>query len=244
MRYESIAICTEIMEINLSNLYNIVRGPCEISPDNPKFDTHSRTLMMSLAWGIVDQADLLRKLIRAEGKSIELSSARDFLARAETARELRNWMDHLPERLTAFLEKKQKLPPAHGALSWTYVDPVDAQEATHGKQLPKYRTILVLSCAMQRAMEVKGVPFEYEKFDVPIDHFVLQSFGHDLQLIGIVEAASKFCDDLAERVEKFCRSTAFEIAAKSGQSIADVMKPSEVLGGTLVMVATAQPSNA
>lgn len=235
--YESIALTTDIMEINLANIHALALSRTEADPDNPNFTDQERSLMMSLAWGIVDQADLLRRLIKREGHRIDLKSARDFLESAEIARKMRNFMDHFPQRVPEFIKIKGNLPPAHGALSFTYVDPVDAEKAIPGNPVSKYRTVVILSCAAQRGLEVSGEPYPYGNLKVPIDHFALQSFGHDLPLMEIVQLAGKFCDEFAVGVRRFCAEQAEKIALSEGRPLEEVMQVSSMLAGTLVRTA-------
>lgn len=241
IRYESIALTTEIMEINLANLHSLARARADECPDNPPFTRQERALMFSLAWGIVDQADLLRQFIRADGGKIDLASGQAFLRTAETVRKLRNWMDHLPQRIAGYVRQDGPLPPAHGALSFTYIDPEVAADVAAGRPMKRYRAVVLTSTAMQRDLKVEGEPFEYQKFDIPTDHFVLQGFGHLLALVELVGQATAFCDELAKEAEAFCRTQGSRLALEEGRALEEVMKGSTLLAGTLVMVATANP---
>jgi hypothetical protein len=239
IRYESIALATEIMELNLAAIRSLAEAKTLENPDDPPFSIAEISRSISLAWSIVDQADLLRQLIKAEGKDLDLDSASTFTALCGTVRTLRNWMDHLPQRIASYIAQKGKLPPAHGALSFTYIEREVAEASARGEKLRRFRTIVLLSTAMQRDLQVEGVPYEYESFEVPTDHFVLQAFGEHLRLVTLVRSASAFCDDLADRVEKFCKTKAEELALQTGCTVDDLMTGSTQPAGVLVMVATA-----
>lgn len=238
--YESIALATQIIEINFADLVELSQRCFHRNPQAPEFDSMDRARLFSLAWSIVDQVDLLRQLVHFERRNIDLVSARAFMEAATVANTLRNWMDHLPGRISAYIEKKKKMPPAHGALSFTFVSP-DLVSRDGGPvpvaDVPEYRAVVVLSTSMHRALQVEGEPIRYNEFEVPFDHFVLQAFGEHLSLSKIVALASAFCDDLGARVELFCLSKADEIAAATGQALDGILKRSELPAGTLVMTA-------
>ncbi|HEY1073682.1 hypothetical protein, partial [Brevundimonas sp.] len=103
----------------------------------------------------------------------------------------------------------------------------------------QYRTVVILSAAAHRPMQVEGVTHEYVKFEIPTDHFVLQAFGLFLDLGRIAKIAGEFCDSLGVAVEGIVLETASsEVAKQAGCSPEEFLKPVEMLGGTLVMTAT------
>ncbi|MNS99735.1 hypothetical protein D3C72_1341470 [compost metagenome] len=238
IRYEAMALCVEIIELNFAQIRDISRR-IAASGMPPKIPRATRTQLISLAWSIVDQADILRLLVQAEGAHLDTAQSRAFLDIAGVARDLRNWMDHLPGRLDGYIKQAQFLPPTHGALSFTVVEPEDAEAAIASGKLRQYRTIVILSAAAHRPMQVEGAPHEYVKFEVPTDHFVLQAFGLFLDLGRISKIAGEFCDSLGVAVEGIVLEAASsEVAKQAGCSPEEFLKPVEMLGGTLVMTAT------
>lgn len=238
IRYEAMALCTEIIELNFTQIRDISRR-IAASGMPPNIPRPTRTQLISLAWSIVDQADILRLLVQAEGSHLDTAQSRAFLSVADIARNLRNWMDHLPGRLDGYIKQAQFLPPTHGALSFTVVEPQDAEAAIASGQLRQYRTIVILSAAAHRPMQVEGAPHDYTKFDVPTDHFVLQAFGLFLDLGRLTKFAGEFCDSLGIAVEGIVLTAASSDDAKrSGYSPEEFLKPVDMLAGTLMMTAT------
>jgi len=197
--------------------------------------------MFALAWTIVDQADLLRQLVKSEGRNIDLGSAKAFLDYAETARRLRNWMDHLPGRLGAYIAKKGGMPPSHGAISFAVISP-ETLALGHGgpvrsEHVAEFRTVVITSTSSNRETKLQGEPYPYTSYSDTIDHLVLQAFDELFRIDEIVALAGAMRAEFTGKVEEICFAEAAKRSQLDGQPIEDHLKSSELPASTLVMLA-------
>lgn len=234
IKYEAIAISTEMMGMMHQTIYDIARNCFDRDPEQFRFTGPERRTLIAMAWGIVDQADMVRQIVYTERNHIDMATAREFMSEAATAQNLRNWMDHLPGRLKQYLDMKKPMPPPHGALSFAAVRPEDA--AVAGENQCSYRTVVVLGASRQRDLSIEGVPVSYERINVPLDHFVLQAFDQRLSLTKIVTLATAFCHALSTELEIQLRTEAERLARESGDSVESHMKPSEMLDDTVLIM--------
>lgn len=239
--FEGIGLASDVMIQSRAELLTHARSGIDLSLDNPKYPGDIRAKMFALAWTIVDQADLLRQLVRSEGRNIDLPSAKAFLAGAEVARRLRNWMDHLPSRLDAYIAKKGAMPPSHGAISFAAISPetlaLGGGEPVRSEDVAEFRTVVITSTSSNRETKLEGEPYPYASYSDTIDHFVLQAFDDLFRLDEIVALAGAMRAEFTRGVEQFCLAEAKRRSSQDGQSISAHLKSSELPATTMVMVA-------
>jgi len=239
--FEGIGLATDVMTQSRSELLALARSGVDISLDNPKYDSGVRTKMFALAWTIVDQADLLRQLVISEGDNIDLASAKAFLTYAQGAQRLRNWMDHLPGRLDAYIAKKGGMPPSHGAISFAVISAETMALGLGGpvrsEEVAEFRTVVITSTSSNRETKLEGEPHPYTSYSDTIDHLVLQAFGELFRIDEIAALAGTMRAEFAGKVEEFCLAEAARRSEQDGKPIEDHLKSSELPATTLVMLA-------
>lgn len=194
---------------------------------------------MLLAWSIVDQADLLRHLISSEDESIQISEKDMFFEKIAVASQVRNWMRHIPQRVSGYRQRKQAMPPVLGVISFTHVVRASVPYATgdviYDHQCLEYHTIILGNTAMERSAEILGEPTPYSSFKTPIDHVYLQAFGSVISLSEVVEVMGKFADALALAVQRWLDAKLAELSSQ-GIDTTSLTKPA-IEPGNLRMVA-------
>ncbi|HWA42762.1 MAG TPA: hypothetical protein VHA10_06090 [Hypericibacter adhaerens] len=88
----------------------------------------SRSLLVLIfadAWLIVDQAHMLRSLLRSIEPKISTPTIREFISTFENATFLRNEMDHLHQNINNISKSKKVLPPIYGAVSFARLHGAD-----------------------------------------------------------------------------------------------------------------------
>lgn len=219
VKYNTIVALTEMAEIALADIYTLAAELADQRHD-ARNDRMNRNRLITLAWSVVDQADLLRHLVLSEKEKIDLQEARDFLAVAKVVQEVRNWMRHIPQRVDAYVKANQPMPPALGALSFAM--PVRARvPLTEGAEIMdadiiEYHTVVILNASVQRDVGFEGEPVKYERFKVPLDHFFLQAYGHSVPLDAVVSAMSRLSDALAAGVAKWLEQVRFDASNTDG----------------------------
>jgi len=240
IKYGAIAATVRMAEVAFADLYAEAAKYAEVAAIENRDQLEARMRCLNLAWSIVDQADLLRQLITSEGRAIQLKEAHDFLSEAEKVREVRNWMRHLPQRVAAYLKRKEALPPALGALSFTVLKRVrpglQISGTINDADVIEYQTFVLPSAAFERGAKLEGVPEPYTVFKCPVDHFYLQAFGYHLNLERIVQAMTAFCDSLAEGVVHFLEGKIAELKV-TGEYHPDLEKIALEHGWLYTMVA-------
>lgn len=183
---------------------------------------------MMLAWSIVDQADLLRHLITSESKNIDLREKGQFLAVVRPVTQVRNWMRHIPQRVMAYRDQKERMPPVLGALSFVKLVrasvPFTDGQTIDGDNCIEYHTIIMTNTPMERSAKLEGEPIPYTQFRAPIDHIVLQAFGSNIPIDEVVSGMSLFASALARAVERWLEQKLQELKSE-GRDVDTISQP-------------------
>jgi hypothetical protein len=226
----------EVAFFDLRTLAVRIAGPEKDKTDDPA-DRHRA---LALAWSIVDQADLLRDLIVSETGNVSLEAAETFLDLARPIRDVRNWMRHIPQRVGNYLTLKQAVPPILGAVSFTALRRWIGELENDGvpdAQVIEYHAIVLVNTRFERDGAFEGEPIKYERFRVPVDHFVLQAFGFIIHLDLIVSAMSALCDAFGASVGRWADQKIKDLIREGGVAENAEAPMSEHGAGTYRMVA-------
>lgn len=216
IKYGAILGLTEMAETAFKDLRELAIALAAPKKDGAE-DPAARHRALTLAWSIVDQADLLRELIISEGSNISLAEAERFLNLADPIRDMRNWLRHIPQRVGNYLAASRPVPPVLGALSFTVLCRWEGgmeNDVVSEAAVLEYHTVVLINTSFERDGGFEGEPIKYERFRHPVDHFVLQAFGRVLPLDSVVEAISAFCDAFAAGVTRWVESKIEEMRSE------------------------------
>lgn len=167
-------------------------------------------------WSIVDQADVLRRLL---GKLRNNNSLDEFRTLAEAARRMRNRMDHLADNIPNMANKKGYLMPIYGAFSFGrfYLDAA-------GVEIDDCEIYSITAGSLTHKSHKWPVPNPLGKIlDIPVGMFEFSAFDETLDVSSLVRS-------LNEIVHIFDTSVRKEMEAK----IRDVAKEKDLDAETLI----------
>lgn len=235
---ESIAVAVEIIELAMNSLragaVEIIALAC-----GPAFELSRgmRLRMIREAWMIVDQLYALRKLIESAGSHIDLESARLLISATSSAINMRNWMDHLKDRMGNLVSSKSPIPPVHGVLTFAFLLSTDLNPPQVGGY-HSFRVAIIMGSAMQLPLRFQSMTSDYNTIQADGDHFALQAFDATLNITEAVSLAVAFGEDLATRVE-----AAFgEETAKRGLNAAELLENKTESGAWIVRATSTSPA--
>jgi hypothetical protein len=210
VKYTTISALTEMAEVAFEDIRELAQQYVDQSDDaNDNYRNNCR--LMSLAWSVIDQADLLRHLISSEGEAIQISEAAAFQEIAKDFNDVRVWMRHIPQRVEGYLQRRQPVPPILGALSFSF--PVRVANRTPlemivpSDRVIEFHTVVVTNTSFERQGGFSGEPISFQEFRYPVDHFYLQAFGKNISLEQVVSSMRKFATAMASGIAQFVQTT-------------------------------------
>lgn len=156
---------------------------------------HERLDLFLNLWSIVDQADVLRRLLQ---KIKTNRAVNGFLNIADSAQRMRNKMDHLSQNIPNIASKTGKVVPVYGVLSFgkfglsnngVDVEDFEIYTITAGSLTHKSHQWPIATPSPGKILEIPVGMFEFSAFDSTLDvsglvqslHHVVQTFETDVR---------------------------------------------------------------
>lgn len=222
IKFGAIQAVVAMAECALSDLFTLLQ-----SMKHREFDSDPNEKIINraftLAWSIVDQADLLRQIVESEKDRIKIKEKRDFFESSNEIRVIRNWMRHIPQKIKEYRSKKNPMPPILGAISFVYIRKNHSDGQIWAKLISsekfEYDIVVIWNTAAERSAKFEGSEVDFESFNSPIGHICLQAYGTLVPLEKIVHSMSKFADALNASVQAFVSTSINEMSNEDAQNI-------------------------
>lgn len=148
--------------------------------------------VFSAAWSILDNLDTARQVLATLWGGKKGSNTHALFAALENVRKLRNWRDHLDQRMQAILRSSGKRAPVFGVLSYCYVASDECTVVGGQVVVSRARIITVCAGASSPGEELPMVNPVGKPFYPPIDHLLLSAFDVRLELGALVGLYADF----------------------------------------------------
>lgn len=154
---------------------------------------HERLDLFLNLWSIVDQADVLRRLLQKIKANNAVSA---FLNIADSAQRMRNKMDHLSQNIPNLAGKTGKVTPVYGVFSFgkfglsnngVEVEDFEIYTITAGSLTHKSHEWPIATPSPGKILEIPVGMFEFSAFDCTLDiSGLVQSLHHVVQTFETV----------------------------------------------------------
>lgn len=180
-------------------------------------------------WSIVDQVDILRRLLKPLKVNEGIS---DFFKIIEPVSDMRNAMDHLPGKINNLADKKGRITPIYGVFSFG-----KPTLDTNGIAI-EYLEIYTMTAGSLTHKSHKwsiATPLPGKIIDIPVGMFEFSAFDTTLDISALVRSLSlivhMFDTKVRPKMEAKIRSAAKEqgldaekIISESSGSIATILR--------------------
>jgi hypothetical protein len=141
---------------------------------------HERVAMLADCWSIIDQGYALCKLFERSTKIFGSADTSAFIARHQsTLSEMRNWMDHLYQRIPQRSAMKGPVPPFLGSFTF-YVKDGSISEAGLGS-IGYAAVTITHGIVNDQRTEQSGMPLDRFPIDM-IGTCEFEAFGRSLRI--------------------------------------------------------------
>jgi hypothetical protein len=217
--------------MNFDEIVQSAKRAVDENSEEPVFNQPERIRLISLAWSMIDQADLLRQLIDKEKTRVELSTIPTLMEDSKLIRDLRNIMDHFPGQSNNYYAKKKAMPPSHGVIAFNLISK-QLFESFDSKPIKmddvdNYKVALIFSTGIHKDLNLQSDPFPNHHFSDYVSNFSMQAFGIVISLGALAYKTSMFCTQYSQLLYQECLKIAFE-RAQFEPSFDKAMEPSLV----------------
>jgi len=223
IRLEALVFSSDVLSHAYCSLCELAT---RIGDANHSFTPRERVSLFSHAWTIVDQLNVIRQLFRAiSGKTLGPNQSK-FFKLSESARMMRNQMDHLSGLVNNLSTQKGARSPLFGALTYFLVEPkhMDAGSSSATTLGGSFVTVASGSVPEGKALFQLGNPMS-RPIRPPVSQFILTAFDWSLDIDETLEALEVILTQAASDVEQSITRQCEVENARSGTEMATLLTP-------------------
>jgi hypothetical protein len=186
---------------------------------------HDRIALFTHAWTMVDQIHILRQLIKATTTSGQMGpNQKSFYDTYETARSMRNKMDHLTGMFQNLASRKGIHPPLFGAISYFLVEADEMVQTPAGPIVNAGTIITVSAGSVQGDKTLIPMPNPAARpIHPPTSQFMLAAFDLELNLEEAVKVIQAILNKASEQIGEDLKRQCEAESARSGMAANDFM---------------------
>ncbi|MBR8294948.1 hypothetical protein KDW63_12215 [Burkholderia cenocepacia] len=209
---ESLVFSVDAIAISISRIKHIAN---QYGTQIGSAKSTERTEMLIHAWTIVDCVHVIRQTLTA--LKLKKDSIVNYISKYDSARTLRNNMDHLTGNAKNVSNSKGR-PPTYGCLGYIYISDEDLTFANGTIAPVAAHSICVMSGTVLDEHKLKIInPLEKE-LRIPSCLFELDAFGESISLEQAAEDSIGLISELSSSAEKELRDAAEKISIEHNVS--------------------------
>jgi hypothetical protein len=141
LRLEGLVFCADAIDLAMHTLTNTGARLRE----DEQFGSIEMNAMIAAAWTIVDRVDLARCILNSlVPEEQRQERVKVFLELSQTAKGMRNYMDHLDQRIGNIAARKDPVAPVFGSLSYLLIRDGDFERVGEERVLKGGKTVTVV----------------------------------------------------------------------------------------------------
>jgi hypothetical protein len=185
-----------------------------------------RTAIFAHAWSIVDQVYALSQLFSGFHILAQSDEFVAFKSAAQPAVHMRNYMDHLNERLGNIVSTKRGRPPLFGALSYLHCDDQDFVVEEAEKKLKTARSIILFGGQFNMPKnESSFVNPIGRSLRMPVSQVEFRAFDQNINLDAVVSTLASALTKPENHVEVSLKPQLEALAGSTGRSAEEISRP-------------------
>ncbi|WP_343726709.1 hypothetical protein [Burkholderia seminalis] len=203
---ESLAFSADAIAISISRIKHIAN---QYGTQISSASSTERTEMIIHAWTIVDCVHVIRQTLTA--LKFKKESVVNYISKYDSARTLRNKMDHLTGNAKNVSNSKGT-SPTYGCLGYIYISNEDLTFANGTTTPAAAHSMCVMSGTVLGEQKLKIINPAGKELRMPSCLFELDAFGESISLEQAAEDSIGLISELSSSTEKELRDAAEKIS--------------------------------
>jgi hypothetical protein len=223
VRFRTIVFTCDLIEDAFERLCDLAEHYGDTAPGQ---ETWVHAAMLSPCWTIVQQVNVLRRLLVSLISNGRMPEVDAFRARYEGLKDMRDDLEHLSEQVPNLVAKKDSSSPPFGALYYSVWKPESLKKLENGLNEMAGRRVCICGGPVLLKQEVDLFPDTASSpVQLPVSHYRFDAGDGSLKIEMLVNDLAATMQLIAVEAEKVVTKSIEDNAEERGLCASDALVP-------------------